>query len=200
MSQWLQNLLDRHQKTGTAATHASLTKRRKSPAPDVQLIQPQRQKKTPQPQTTNQKKKNTDPPKTKGKGLLNRETCSAWPDQVPRANPQDNKDAKSSTVSTTGSSCSDYWLPQTPHEVTKYSMTILFLISRLRVLLAGTSSTATRYPIDLSVRCVDTSTVQLTFPRLKGTPAAQLVGPCPPSRAKRYLRYEALSRYKMDIS
>lgn len=54
MSQCLQNLLDRHQKTGMEATHVSLTKRRKSPAPDVQLIQPQRHKQTP---TTKKKKK-----------------------------------------------------------------------------------------------------------------------------------------------
>lgn len=47
MSQCLRNLLDRHQKTGMEATRVSLTRRRKSPAPDVQLIQPQRQKQTP---------------------------------------------------------------------------------------------------------------------------------------------------------
>lgn len=82
MSQWLQNLLDRHQKTGMAATHASLTKRRKSPAPDVQLIQPQRPKKThPKKEKSNNKKHTTTthpPPPSWKKNQKNQEDC--WTD------------------------------------------------------------------------------------------------------------------------
>lgn len=65
MSQCLRNLLDRHQKTGMEAAHVSLTKRRKSPAPDVQLIQPQRQEQTPATKKRTKAEKSTCPPAPK---------------------------------------------------------------------------------------------------------------------------------------
>lgn len=65
MSQCLRNLLDRHQKTGMEAAHVSLTKRRKSPAPDVQLIQPQRQEQTPATKKQTKAEKSTCPPAPK---------------------------------------------------------------------------------------------------------------------------------------
>lgn len=88
MSQCLQNLLDGHQKTGMEATHVSLTKRRKSPAPDVQLIQPQRQQQTRHKTMNQSRKEHMSPCPRKGKGLLSRSIYSVRPDQVPSANPQ----------------------------------------------------------------------------------------------------------------
>lgn len=150
MSQCLQNLLDKHQKTGMAATHASLTKRKKSPAPDVQLIQPPRQKHSNQqnqkPKRTQKKKPSHYAPIEK-EGLLNRYSFSVWLDKVAGANPQDSNNTNRNVATTSGSFHSDYWLQQVPNAtLSKYFMEIPFN-SRLCILLACSNSTATRNQI-----------------------------------------------------